>query len=339
MKNDAISNEKDKMHELKKQLIVDAKPNDHIINHILLFIFTLGIGNLIYLFYAYFCYFESEEFLEITEKIKNYTKECNELNDHVEELKNSYIKFEKADFGQAEYIDNSLYNYKRPELKKMRENTNIYNCSRSVCKNAKEQPFKYLCKYFDIKPTEKNLEIFEKTLNDFSAAEQGKKLLKKQRDEILISIIDQVPFLIIWLDTKQLIRKLGFQDIDFSDLYFPKFSFNYISSGGNSSMQCNITLDLENLERFIDYLSKLIKFKKSIAGQRALMTSSLREKIKERDNYTCQHCGLSTEQEPNLLLEIDHIIPLSKNGLTTEDNLQTLCWKCNRSKGAKIISE
>ncbi|HJB68761.1 MAG TPA: HNH endonuclease [Candidatus Fournierella excrementigallinarum] len=38
------------------------------------------------------------------------------------------------------------------------------------------------------------------------------------------------------------------------------------------------------------------------------------------------------------MLEIDHIIPVSKGGRTEEDNLQTLCWKCNRSKGDKIIS-
>ena len=29
------------------------------------------------------------------------------------------------------------------------------------------------------------------------------------------------------------------------------------------------------------------------------------------------------------------MVYLSKNGLKTEDNLQTLCWKCNRTKGAK----
>lgn len=67
------------------------------------------------------------------------------------------------------------------------------------------------------------------------------------------------------------------------------------------------------------------------------MTSQLREKIKIRDNYTCQICGLSTEQEPNLLLEIDHIIPISKNGITIESNLQTLCWRCNRKKGGKLL--
>ena len=110
----------------------------------------------------------------------------------------------------------------------------------------------------------------------------------------------------------------------------------YVSPGGNSTIESNITLDLDNLSDFIEYLSKVVKFKKSVAGQRALMTPKLREHIKERDNYTCQHCGLSIRDEPNLLLEIDHIIPLSKGGMTIENNLQTLCWKCNRKKGSKI---
>ena len=96
-------------------------------------------------------------------------------------------------------------------------------------------------------------------------------------------------------------------------------------------------MDIDNLNRFIRYLSGIIKFRKSIERQRALMTSSLRKKILSRDGYECKRCGASVSKEPNLLLEIDHILPVSKGGLTTEDNLQTLCWRCNRSKGAKII--
>ena len=67
------------------------------------------------------------------------------------------------------------------------------------------------------------------------------------------------------------------------------------------------------------------------------MTKKLREYIKKRDNFTCCNCGNSTHVEPNLLLEIDHIIPVSKGGVTSEENLQTLCWKCNRAKSDKIV--
>ena len=118
---------------------------------------------------------------------------------------------------------------------------------------------------------------------------------------------------------------VGFKVVDFSTLYFPVYTFRYVSPGGNKTTHCNIKLDIDNLNDFIDYLSEVVKFKKSAEGQRALMTSKLREKIKQRDNYTCQKCGLSINDEKNLLLEIDHIIPISKGGMSIEENLQTLC--------------
>lgn len=59
---------------------------------------------------------------------------------------------------------------------------------------------------------------------------------------------------------------------------------------------------------------------------------TLREYILSRDNYTCKKCGLSRYKEPHLLLEVDHIVPVSKGGSSIEGNLQTLCWQCNRSK-------
>lgn len=311
--------------------------NDNISGVIYLFTFGLfGIG----WFFDILCcfYYRGEKFKKIKESIKDNTKKCNELNIHIEELKQSYLDVRHIDYGDADYIDNSLWNYKRPKLKNQQNSNHVYNCSLTVCKNAKDQPFKYICKYFNIKTDEPTLERFEKVFNDFSAAEQGKKLLKQERDQILNGISAQIPFLIKNFDRKNLIRKLGFYEIDFSQLYFPKYTFSYISAGGNSSMKADVILNINNLERFIHYLSDLVKFKKSVAGQRALMTSHLREQIKKRDNYTCKCCGNSSHIEPNLLLEIDHIIPLSKGGVTTEENLQTLCWKCNRKKGAKIIS-
>ena len=47
----------------------------------------------------------------------------------------------------------------------------------------------------------------------------------------------------------------------------------------------------------------------------------LRQQIKECDNYTYRYCGNSIHKEPNLLLEIDHIISIKKGGLTKEENL------------------
>lgn len=294
------------------------------------------IGFLAYSIYEVI-YFRCKSFKKIKNDIQSYTDDCNELNRHIQDLKSSYdIIHKQIDYGNANYVDNSRYNYTRPEWKKIKYEKNVYNCSLTVCRNAQQQPFKYLCKYFNIKPTEETLDKFENILNNFIAAEEGKILLKKERDRILTSIKKDIPFLIRHFSSKKLIRKLGFEEIDLSQ-YFPRYEFQYVSAGGNSSMNCEIIMDIENLNKFVVYLSDIVKFRKSAAGQRALMTSSLREKIKLRDNNTCQLCGLSTAQEPNLLLEIDHIIPVSKGGLTIESNLQTLCWRCNRRKGGNLL--
>lgn len=61
-----------------------------------------------------------------------------------------------------------------------------------------------------------------------------------------------------------------------------------------------------------------------------------------RDNFTCQECGLHPMREdkpwlPDISqLECDHIIPLTRGGETTMDNLQTLCFGCNRRKGTSM---
>ena len=136
---------------------------------------------------------------------------------------------------------------------------------------------------------------------------------------------------------ERLEEELGFEEIDFSEIHFPSYTLQYISDGGNSSLITRVILDIDNLERFTKYIANQIKWENSKNHQRALMTQALRERIKDRDNYTCCSCGNSIHKEPNLLLEIDHIIPIARGGKTEESNLQTLCWKCNRSKGSKII--
>lgn len=281
-------------------------------------------------------YYQSEEFISVRQKVQQYIKNCNNLNEHIEELKNVHLGTSRLDFGKANYYDTSDYNYERPEYLNQSYGEQIHNCSRNVCDNARMQPFKYVCKYFNIKPIEENLSEFENLLNNFEAAIEGADLLDKEKRHILYGIENEIPPIIKKYGYDRFQYELGFRIVGLGELSFPKYTFQYISPGGNASTKCDIIMDIENLNRFIHYLSENIKFRQSVAGQRALLTSSLRKKILLRDNYTCKKCGNSASKEPNLLLEIDHIIPLAKGGMTSEDNLQVLCWRCNRSKGAKI---
>lgn len=70
-----------------------------------------------------------------------------------------------------------------------------------------------------------------------------------------------------------------------------------------------------------------------IQEQRSI-AKSLRYNILERDGFACQICGRTAAD--GVKLEVDHIIPVSKGGRSTPENLRTLCYDCNRGKGAKI---
>lgn len=53
-----------------------------------------------------------------------------------------------------------------------------------------------------------------------------------------------------------------------------------------------------------------------------------RDQVFERDNYTCQICNESPEDER--LLEVHHIVPLSEGGSDNLENLVTVCPNCHR---------
>ena len=72
----------------------------------------------------------------------------------------------------------------------------------------------------------------------------------------------------------------------------------------------------------------------SVTGEdRHEIKLGLRYKVLNRDKFKCVRCGASPATDPTCKLHIDHIVPFSKEGKTTFDNLQTLCEKCNLGKG------
>lgn len=71
-----------------------------------------------------------------------------------------------------------------------------------------------------------------------------------------------------------------------------------------------------------------------IKVERAKMTDSLRYDILRRDGFRCQICGSSAQD--GVKLHVDHIIPVSRGGLTVPSNLRTLCDRCNMGKSDKM---
>jgi len=66
------------------------------------------------------------------------------------------------------------------------------------------------------------------------------------------------------------------------------------------------------------------------ASTREPIPEAIRHAVWRRDEGRCVECGSQDA------LEFDHLIPYSRGGANTERNLQLLCERCNRKKGATV---
>lgn len=63
----------------------------------------------------------------------------------------------------------------------------------------------------------------------------------------------------------------------------------------------------------------------------------LRAKVLIKHSCICQMCGDSPAKNPDTVLHVDHILAWANGGETVEDNLQTLCAKCNIGKSDQLL--
>ena len=71
-------------------------------------------------------------------------------------------------------------------------------------------------------------------------------------------------------------------------------------------------------------------------SKRKSISKTMRFEIFKRDSFTCQYCG---RMAPDVVLEVDHIHPVSKGGDNDILNLVTSCMDCNRGKGARKLTQ
>lgn len=207
-----------------------------------------------------------------------------------------------------------------------------YECSSAIVANASNDIIKYLIKYSNIDYSMDYLEDIDSCINYLQALSQfHKNMLKLQEN-----IVNELPIFIKLFSSHFEIPYI-ICDIDYilATVENPVFCFSYTSPAGRTGRTCEIKITPSVLKDIEQEISLKISKSNHSKNQRSAMTNSLREAIKQRDNYTCCICGNSVYKEPNLLLEVDHIIPISKGGKTEASNLQTLCWRCNRKKSNK----
>jgi hypothetical protein len=99
----------------------------------------------------------------------------------------------------------------------------------------------------------------------------------------------------------------------------------------------NDNLDVESVKALVDARDskkqRKIEFLKGPERKeksRQFIEDDVKIAVWKRDGGKCVKCGSNKD------LEFDHIIPVSMGGSSTERNLQLLCERCNREKGADL---
>lgn len=111
----------------------------------------------------------------------------------------------------------------------------------------------------------------------------------------------------------------------------------YRSPQGRNSYSRSAELSFSELAAALERMRQQRQHNAHVAQrrqvERAKMTTSMRVDVLRRDGHCCKFCGAGP---PAVTLEVDHIIPVSRGGLTQMSNLQTLCSDCNRGKSNRF---
>lgn len=280
-------------------------------------------------------YYASPDFSKIKDTCEALMSTQREFNEYINEKVQSISTLFGTRVVRSETVVDDEYNYIRPYKKTITPFT--AEVSATVFASAENSPLEYVVKYFypDKKRYPEQIQKLQLLIEELETLKDAKQIIENYKQDYQQYIVD-VPDYVMERDADGFYSRLGFAYIG-ENVLAVEYKFAYTSSGGLAQRSFTIPMTEETIVELIKTLESKLTASAFAKEQRTLMTSKLRDFIKARDNYTCCFCGNSTYAEPNLLLEIDHIIPVSKGGLTEESNLQTLCWKCNRSKSNKIL--
>lgn len=281
-------------------------------------------------------YYDSPDFLKIKDTCEVLMSSQREFNEYISEKVQSISKLFGTRVVRSETINEDEYAYIRPYKKAITPFT--AEVSATVFASAENSPLEYVVKNFypNKKLYPEQIRKLHVLLEELETLKEAKHIIDRYKVEYQ-QYLGDVPEFVMKYDEAGFYSRLGFANIDESVLTV-EYKFAYTSGGGMAQRTFTVPMTEETIVELIKLLESKLTASAFAKEQRALMTRKLRDFIKNRDNFTCCTCGNSVYKEPNLLLEIDHIIPVAKGGPTEERNLQTLCWKCNRAKGSKIIS-
>jgi 5-methylcytosine-specific restriction endonuclease McrA len=130
---------------------------------------------------------------------------------------------------------------------------------------------------------------------------QGKVLVLNGNYEPLVIVSVEKAIVLLYLDKAELVSSLDHKEVRSTSMSMP----------------------FPSVIRLATYIR--VPFKKVILS---------RKNILRRDGHNCQYCGATS-----VTLTVDHIIPKSRGGEDSWENLVSACLRCNNRKGSQTPDE
>ena len=248
-------------------------------------------------------------YLQLKRRLKEKVRENSDLCKKLQEINNRYQFFEDLE--------------------------TEYTCSKELNTRKAYNRFKFDDFFEEV--IEINLTLLEEVIFQ---VKENRKLLNKYNKEV--ERIKNAPMeeyikaydIPIWLYER--IEKIVFEEEQLNPVINPIFicSASYETPQGRYFYEDEVEYSFDELLYHYENVMTKMRNKESKEFQRKMMTDSLRYNILKRDNFRCVLCGRSA-QDGETILQVDHIIPVSKGGKTVESNLRTLCKTCNMGKRDK----
>ena len=197
-------------------------------------------------------------------------------------------------------------------------------------------PVYSLLKYFEIEVSKQTYEDLRRLALHLYRIEMFINKAQVYREHILKDL--RPPALILKRHADKFWEQLGSQNIPESVPY-AVYKLKSVTASGGEGVARFIALDQIVIEELLRY----IELHGNLRGSGYFISShaeSIYRQILERDGFMCRgpECRIQYVGVPTWSLDVVHIVPPSRGGITDWSNLVTLCWDCRISWESKSLT-
>ena len=285
-------------------------------------------------------YFASPEFQMHRQRSAMLVSEYNEISSYAHELyTRGYYELGTSTAGMYSHlatVERAQPKKGQPAGPELVYHPHVYNASPEIVVGAEGDPIGSLIRYFNLDPTPRTLDDVQRLGFDIARLEGAIENTQRREHEMLTFI--NPPQFVVKYFAKEFWKQLNAYRVQF-EIPYPVYRFENKSLSVQGNRAVTVTLNTPTIDALSETLDRKIRWAYPEIPQRTLMTAQLRQRVKERDNYTCQNpgCRASIARNRNLLMEVAYVLPPAQGGSYEPDNLRTLCWRCSRSGESTVL--